>query len=446
MTLGDFTYPLMEAFEENAKRNNINFYYKINSPNKIITIDIDKTERIILNLYSNAVKYSRPDSNISFTTDLIMEGDSETLHFEMADTGIGISPQKLNKIFDRFYRGVDDRSEWSGTGVGLALSKALIDLMQGNIEVESTPDEKTVFKITIPINQKLENIEKFDSNKRKFTNEWLPIVSEEIQVDDNIYNLPSILIVDDEIEIRSFLKEAFKNKYDVILAIDGEDGLKKLDEHKPQLVISDIMMPKLDGYEFCENIKSNLETCHIPVILLTALSNEAKKLEGLELGADDYISKPFSIKHLEVKVKQLIESRQRIIDYFSKSSILPNNDLKLGESDREFLIKVNHSMENNMSQSSFGTEELSKDIGMSRSHFYRKLKQLTGQVPNEYLRNFRLQNAVKIMEENKDLNATQVMYKIGIESPSYYATSFKKLYGMSPSEFIKKLKDTSENN
>lgn len=440
VTLGDFTYPLMEAFEENAKRNNIDFYYKINSPNKTIAIDIDKTERIILNLYSNAVKYSRQDSNISFTAGLIIQDESEKLYFEMSDTGIGISPEKLNKIFDRFYRGVDDRGEWSGTGVGLALSKTLIDLMDGSIEVESSPNEKTMFRITIPINQQIKGIENFDLNNRKSINEWLPVNSEEIQVDDNIYNFPSILIIDDEREIRSFLMETFKNKYNVILAIDGEDGLKKLAKHQPQLVISDVMMPKLDGYKVCENIKSNFETSHIPVILLTALSNQTKKLEGLELGADDYIAKPFSIKHLEIKVKQLIESRQRVIDYFSKSSILPKNDLQLSIGNRNFLIKVNDSMESNMAQSSFGVEELSKDIGMSTSHFYRKLKKLTGQPPNEYLRNFRLQNAAKIMEENRSLNATQVMYKIGIESPSYYSTSFKKFYGMTPSEYIKKLK------
>lgn len=441
VTLGDFIYPLMEAFEENAKRNNINFYYKINSPNKIITIDIDKTERIILNLYSNAVKYSRPDSNISFIADFIIEDDSEKLHFEIADTGIGISPEKLNKIFDRFYRGVNDGGEWSGTGVGLALSKTLIDLMNGSIEVESTPNIKTVFKINIPLNKKLKNTGKSELNKRKFINEWLPISLEEVQVINHNSTLPSILIIDDEKEIRSFLMETFKNKYNVILAIDGEDGLTKLAEHQPQLVISDVMMPKLDGYQVCKNIKSNPETSHIPVILLTALSNQTKKLEGLELGADDYIAKPFSIKHLEIKVKQLIESRQRIIDYFSKSSILPKKDLKLREGDRKFLIKVNNSMEKNMERSSFGVEELSMDIGMSTSHFYRKLKQLTGQVPNEYLRNFRIQNAAKIMEENKDLNATQVRYKIGIESPSHFSTSFKKFYGVSPSVFIKKLND-----
>lgn len=437
VTIGDFAYPLMEAFEENAKQNNINFYYKINLPNKAVTIDIDKTERIILNLYSNAVKYSRLNSNISFIANIIVDDGYENLYFEIADTGIGISPEKLNKIFDRFYRGVDDDGEWSGTGVGLALSKTLIDLMGGSINVESTPNEKTIFRITVPINKKLNGVENLDVNKREFINEWMPVNSEETHDNTDVSNLPTILVIDDEEEIRLFFREAFKKKYKVILATDGEDGLEKLEKYKPKLIISDVMMPKLDGYQVCEKIKSNPETSHIPVILLSALSSQTKRLEGLELGADDYIAKPFSIKHLEIRVKQLIESRQRIIDYFSKSSILPKKDMQLKDADRNFLTKVNGSMEKNMEQSSFGVEELAKDIGMSTSHFYRKLKQLTGQVPNEYLRNFRLQKAAKIMKENKGLTANQVMYKIGIESPSYFSTSFKKLYGVTPSEFIK---------
>ena len=201
------------------------------------------------------------------------------------------------------------------------------------------------------------------------------------------------------------------------------------------------MMPRLNGYQLCEKIKSNPETCHIPVILLTALSDKDKEIEGLELGADDYIKKPFSIKNLEARVKKLIENKQRILEYFSKSSVFPKTDLKISMQDRRFLEKLTGAIENNFSNSAFGVEELATDVGMSTSHFYRRLKELTGQAPNVYLRNFRLQKAAELLKSNKGLNASEVMFEIGIESPSYFSTSFKKLHGVSPSEFIKNTKD-----
>tara|TARA_B110000503_G_scaffold39857_2_gene65487 strand:- start:11923 stop:16044 length:4122 start_codon:yes stop_codon:yes gene_type:complete len=436
-TLGEFMYPLMEAFEENTKDTHINFYYKINKPEKEIIIDINKTERILLNLYSNAVKYSGLESSININAGF-KEDKEKVLYFEVADTGIGISPEKLSKIFDRFYRGVEDRGNWSGGGVGLALSKSLIDLMQGTISVESNLGEKTIFSVSLPYQQNTFLLAAPELNTSpQFVTDWLPEELEKIQVEETELVLPVILIIDDEKDVRLFLQEALKSKYKVILAVDGEDGLEKLNKVEPQLVISDVMMPKLNGYQVCEKIKSNPQTCHIPVILLTAIDEADKKIEGFELGADDYIPKPFSIKHLEVRIKQLIESKQQIINYFSNHSLLPKKGLSLSEIDQSFLKKIINTIEKNISDSSFGVEELSKNIGMSSSHFYRKLKQLTGQAPNLYLRNFRLQKAAELLRANKNLHATEVMYQIGISSPSYFSTSFKKLHGLSPSEFVK---------
>jgi len=197
------------------------------------------------------------------------------------------------------------------------------------------------------------------------------------------------------------------------------------------------MMPKLNGYELCEKIKSSPEFCHIPVILLTANDDNIKKIEGLELGADDYVTKPFSIKYLEVRVKTLIENKQRIFEHYAMNSFMPKDALITSARDKQFLEKINVSIEKNMSNSSFGVEELSTDIGMSTSHFYRKLKELTGQPPNAYLRNFRLQKAAELLTANKNLSAADVMFEIGIESKSYYSSAFKKTHGISPSEFIK---------
>ena len=199
-------------------------------------------------------------------------------------------------------------------------------------------------------------------------------------------------------------------------------------------------MPEMDGFELCKRIKDNPETCQMPVLLLTALGDNVDLIKGLEFGADEYISKPFSLKHLELRLKKLIENNLKIKEYFSKNSLPPKNkkELALSKKDLEFLEKITKIIEKNLSNSNFGVEELSIEAGLSSSHFYRKLKQLTGQVPNAYLRNFRLQRAAELLDSNTGFNVAEVMYQIGIESNSYFSTSFKKLHGVSPSEYSKR--------
>lgn len=441
ISLGDFMYPLVEAFEEHASNSGINFYYKIKTANRKIIIDTDKMERVLLNLFSNAIKYGGVDAEVSIDAGYREKNGVEVFYVEVSDTGVGIQPENLKRIFNRFYRGADYKGNWSGTGVGLALSSSLIELMKGTLNVKSNPGVKTTFTITLPFDESLNvKVEEDVHEISRIVTDWLPPELDVIQYDIPKAERLSVLVVDDEHEILSFLHESLHGKYNVTTAIDGEDALKKMKDNLPQLVISDVMMPKMDGYELCENIKSNLETCHIPVILLTAMANEAQKIKGFELGADVYITKPFSIKHLEIRIKRLLENKQRVFDYFSRSSTIPEKDatIKLPARDQEFLEKVNTSIEENMSNSSFGVEELGAILAMSTSSFFRRLKALTGQAPSVYLRNFRLQKAADLLKADPDLNANEVMFEIGIESASYYSTAFKKLHGDSPSEFVKK--------
>jgi signal transduction histidine kinase/ligand-binding sensor domain-containing protein/DNA-binding response OmpR family regulator len=439
ISLGNFVYPLLESFEEYAKSTNVNFYYKVNAPIRQVSIDIDNTERILLNLFSNAIKFTEQGGEISVEAGFRETESKDILYFEVKDNGIGIPKTHIDKIFERFYRGVEDCGNWSGTGIGLALCKSLIELMNGNISVESILGKKTVFKIELPFDV----VVKPDTGKDlmkpgRIVNDWMPV---ELNESKDIFfdsMRPSLLIIDDEKDVRLLLQESLKDKYNIILAVDGEDGWDKLGENKPQLVISDVMMPKMNGYLFCEKIKLNPETCHIPIILLTALDDDSRMIEGLEFGADDYITKPFSLKHIETRVKQLIENKQRLIEYFSKYSVIPEEDLSMTEKDRSFLETIISLIENNLADSSFGVEELAKAAGMSTSHLYRRLKQLTGQVPNVYIRNLRLQKAAGLLKLNKSITAIEVMYEIGIESPSYFSTSFKKMYGASPIEFQKR--------
>ena len=437
-TLGNFIYPMLEAFEDYAQRAGVNFYYKVKSPNKTIVLDKDNTERILLNLFSNAVKYTEFDREVSIKAGILGKGKLKYFFIEVANSSKGIPKDKIDKIFDRFYRGVDDHGSWRGTGIGLELCKTLTDLMNGTISVNSEANNKTVFKVELPCNKNLVVEEdKIKKESRNIALDWLPteIDSDSIQIANKAF--PRLLIIDDEKDARFFLFEAFKNKYNVTLAVNGEDGWEKLKEGMPQLIISDVMMPKLNGYEFCERVKSSIEFCNIPVILLTAMEDDAKKLKGYELGADDYIIKPFSIKHLEVRVAKLIENKRRVFEYFSRNSFIPKDSLITSIRDKGFLEKINISIEKNMSNSSFGVEELAADISMSTSNFYRRLKELTGQAPNLYLRNFRLQKAAELLNADKNLTAAEVMSEIGIESRSYYSATFKKIHGLSPSEYVK---------
>jgi signal transduction histidine kinase/CheY-like chemotaxis protein len=441
-SLGDFIYPLMDAFENYSQGNGVNFHYKINSPNKFIVLDINKIERVLLNLFSNAIKYVDSNREVSIEVGLSSYENQESFYIEVANSGMRIPADKIDKIFDRFYRVVEDNDYRSGTGIGLEMCKSLVNLMNGTITVTSDAGQKTVFKINIPFNESLQIENEPVQTDMKLATDWLPEEIDGIQEQPVSSLLPNLLIVDDEKDVRTFLHEAFKTKYNITLAVDGEDGLEKLNKTQPQLIISDVMMPKLNGYQFCEKIKSSSEHCHIPVVLLTAMDDDAKKLEGLELGADDYITKPFSIKYLELRVKKLIENKLRVFEYFSRNSHIPtpNEPIKISVRDKAFLEKLISTLDKNISNSAFGVEELAVAIGMSTSSLFRRLKQLTGQSPIFYLRNFRLQKAAEILKADSDLIATEVMQEIGIESTSYYSTSFKKLHGYSPSEFVKRLK------
>ena len=439
-TLGNFMYPMVEAFEDYAQRVGINFYYKINSPNKVIVLDTDNTDRILLNLFSNAAKYTELDREVSVEAGVLGKGKFKSFYIEVSNSSKGIPKEKIDKIFDRFYRGVDDHGSWRGTGIGLELCKTLTNLMNGTISVKSETNKKTVFRVEIPYDKNLYVVENEPEEKqRKIALDWLPTEIESIPTQQHNDPFPKLLIIDDEKDARTFLLETFKNKYNVTLAVDGEDGWKKLKEELPQLIICDVMLPKLNGYEFCEKVKSSMEFCNTPVILLTAMDDDSKRIKGYEFGADDYILKTSSIKHLEIRVEKLIENKRRVFEYFSRNSFIPKDSLISSTRDKDFLELINISIEKNMSNSSFGVEELAAEINMSTSNLYRRLKELTGQAPNLYLRNFRLQRAAELLSEDKNLTASEVMFEIGIESRSYYSSAFKKIHGLSPSEYVKKI-------
>ncbi|GAA3651208.1 hybrid sensor histidine kinase/response regulator transcription factor [Flavivirga jejuensis] len=446
-TLGDFIYPTTEAFEDFALEKHINFFYKITEPNEEIILDVEKVERIIFNLLSNSFKNTPAQGNISIEAGISVISDEKIINIDVVDTGKGIPQENLINIFERFYQLGSKDGDISGGGIGLSFCKSLADLLGGEISAKSTPGIETRFSVKIPSKQIGDSLlDNASLTEKSYIKDWVPLshtVNElnPLSSDTEEQKEYTVLVVENEVDIQNFLMAELSVKYNILIANNGVEAFDKIKLKEPDLIVSDVMMPEMDGYELCEKIKSAPESCHIPVLLLTALGDNDNLIKGLEYGADDYISKPFSLKHLELRINKLIESNVQIKEYFAKNSLLPkgeNKNLELSKKDEAFIANIIQVIEKNLSDSSFGVEELSRDSGLSTSHFYRRLKQLTGQVPNVYLRNYRLQRAAELLKSNEGFNVAQVMYQIGIESSSYFSTSFKKLHGVSPSEFLKK--------
>jgi DNA-binding response OmpR family regulator len=436
ISLGDFLFPLFESFEENIASKNITFIHEVQHPDKNIVIDTEKTELILFNLLSNSVKYTKSRGQIKFRAYFDVK-NNHMINFEVSDNGIGILPENVSKIFDRFYRSERSGVQSGGFGIGLSFSKSLSDAMNGMIAVQSEPDKFTTIVLSLPYNntpdQKVQNI------SEEFPSTTLFEKSNKENIFDK--SKPTLLIIDDEIDFRRFLDYTFNLNYNVVLAESGEEAFEKLQNITPQLIICDVMMDGLNGFEVCEKVKSDIYTCQIPVILLTALSADDNEQRSVELGADYYLQKPFSIQLLEAKVKHLINERNMLQEHYSKKSYLPDEALGIPIRERQFLESLNDAIENNMSNTEYCLSDLAISLGYSVSHFNRKLKQITGQVPNLYVRNYRLQKAAEMLLADKDVNIKEVMYEIGISSPSYFSSAFKKVYGIAPSMY----RDTIQN-
>ncbi len=444
-TLGDFLYPTTQAFENYALEKDINFFFKLTEPNEEIIIDIEKFERIIFNLLSNSFKNTPARGSISIEAGITKLDPEKIINIDVVDTGKGIPPENLANIFERFYQLGTKEGDVSGGGIGLSFCKSLVNLFGGTIAAKSIPKVETRFSVKIPsVPEENYSLENNNSTVKSYIKDWTPLSTavEEVVIqslDSKAKKKHTVLVVENEEDVQNFLMTELSLRYNVLLAGNGVEAIDKVKSLEPDLIVSDVMMPEMDGYEFCEKIKSSPDTGHIPVLLLTALGDNENVVKGLEYGADDYISKPFSLKHLELRINKLIQTNAQIKQYFSKNSLLPkgNTDIKLSKKDKTFLENIVDIMEKNLSNSAFGVEELSSEACLSTSHFYKRFKELTGQIPSVYMRNYRLQRAAELLKSDEGFNVAEVMHQIGIESNSYFSVSFKKLYGVPPSEFLK---------
>ena len=451
--LVSFVREILNSFRIAARKSELQIHFDSQLKTSEIWFDWDKLEKILNNLIYNAIKFTNPGGAIYVRVNKATETDKlkvkncnfnlNYLMVEVEDNGIGISEEELPYIFHRFYQVNQTRERTrKGSGIGLAITKDLVELHHGYIAVESKKNTGTKFTILLPLGKAHLLPEDIIKNKIEDDDNsyGLQIPNNDLELNASGKNLDAnrvdtILIVDDNPDIRLLIKEEFSKKFNVIEAQNGTEGLKIALKCIPDLIISDILMPEMDGIEFCAAIKSNVRTSHIPVILLTALNSVEHRIEGLESGADAYIPKPFKMKLLYIRAEKLIATRAIMRKRFQTESEITPEQIVLDSVDEAFLKRIMALMEANMGNENYWVDELAADMNTSRSTFFRKLKKLTGQAPNDFMRVVRLKRAVQLLEQD-ELNITQVSYMVGFTDPSYFGKCFKKVYGVSPSQYI----------
>ncbi len=427
---------IIESFQSYSEDKNIELKLDAPKAELIMDFDPDKILRIISNLMSNALKFTPEGGKITVKVSSITSSSSPFLCLQVIDTGVGIPKNKLPEIFNQFYQVDSSNTRQSeGTGIGLALTQELVHLMNGNIKVNSQLGEGTRFTITIPIHTEapLKNIQ--NQISKSIDLPYTVSGYEEIEI-SNIHNSetkPSLLIVEDNSDVVQYLVSCLEDQYHLKIAMDGQEGIEKAIQFVPDIIISDLMMPRKDGLELCQALKTDERTSHIPIVLLTAKADQDSRLEGLTRGADEYLTKPFDKKELLLRLNNLLSIRKKLQERYSTVQHPKPSDDPTFQQEDEFILKVRKIIEANLDDENFGLLELCKEVTMSRSQLYRKIKALTNQSTSLYIRSVRLQNA-KALLETTDLNIAQVAFETGFSNPSYFSRIFSEEFGFPPTK------------
>jgi signal transduction histidine kinase/ligand-binding sensor domain-containing protein/CheY-like chemotaxis protein len=447
-----FLKKVMYLFKELSadKRVNLEFYSVLDQIQ--MYFDPDKIEKVMFNLLSNAFKHTPEGGNIRVAVSLTYQMDQdhsengnvstgEYVQIVVKDTGQGIPENKREKIFERFYQEKSSGDQVNtGSGIGLSLSRELVKIHNGSISLRSQEGMGTEFKILLPV------IKEDPDRKAKLDihefNEFADELSEAAEgpVSDSLHvdnGKPILLVLEDNRELLEFIISIFEEDYQVIFAEDGTEGLRLANETIPDIVISDILMPEMDGKKVCKALKEDFKTSHIPVILLTALSSRQHEKEGILVGADEYIVKPFEPSLLKIRVDQLLSTRRLLREKYNRENMLLPAEKRAISPDDKFLQKLVDIIENNISDPSFGTVKISREIGVSRTQLYRKMAALTEMTVKEFIRSVRLKRACQLLLQ-KEMNISEIAYEVGFQQVAYFRKCFKELYKMTPSEYIKK--------
>lgn len=428
----------VEAFQPLAREKAIELHFYCNKDSFVCTVDPIIIEKILYNLLSNAIKYTPVKGHVD--VEVIIEQDN-LIKLSVRDTGKGISADKLQLIFERFYQLDGDTS--NGTGIGLSLVKNLVDLHHGNIEVDSEENKGTQFTVHIPYSNIADQKclttlnSETTQNEQKENDSYPNSISDSLNNQDKDSAKPTILIAEDNKELRLFIKSILCDNFHILEAENGVIAFEIAKKESPDIILSDILMPEMDGKRLCRLIKQDIKTCHIPFIMITALISELNQIEGLTAGADDYILKPFNPDILKSKIRNVLKSRQLISRRYVTLSALEPQEISTKDEDKDgiFLLDVIEFIKTNMANPDLKVDDLSKNSGMSRTPFFKKIKSLTGMTPNDFIRNIRLNQAAKLLSDS-DLGIAEIAYNTGFTSPKYFRECFKKQFGTSPSEYM----------
>ncbi len=438
---------ICSSFAEFSEKKNIRLTFYSSVDELRMEFDEDKMGKIMMNLLSNAFKFTNDGGKVEVYLNLLPplnEDNIERLEIRVADTGIGISDEEKEKIFERFYQvKQNDDHKFAGSGIGLHMVKEFVLLHKGTVEVHNNTGSGSIFVITIPVNRGDETVKKvvvsegnvsLFSNKPDENNDF----TEDVPSKDS---KPVILIVDDNDDFRIFMRDSLKSDFVIFDASNGKEAWKRIPDLLPDMIISDVMMPEMDGNELCRLVKTDVRTSHIPLILLTARTAEEHKLEGLETGADDYITKPFNFDILMLRIRNLIARRDNAREIFHRQIEVKPSDITITSLDEKLIQKAIKYVEDNINSSNeLSVEELSKHLGMSRVHLYKKLLSITGKTPIEFIRTIRLKRAAQLLRESQ-LNISEIAYEVGFNNPKYFSKYFKEEFGMLPSAY----QDQNEN-
>ena len=435
---------IRESFEGSAKAKDIHLKFKTENLDKDIWIDGMKLENILINLISNALKFTEKDGKVEVGIKLQDEGNTENhvLFIEVSDTGVGIEPGKKEKIFEMFYKEELGVVNQNGSGIGLAFVNSLIKLHHGTIEVESTVGQGSRFSVKIPVSRNWYKDHEIVLGQTQFIPELNTPGDAEVAgiVKDTLFTSgknPVVLVIDDNVELLGFISEMLKDSFEVITAVNGDEGLEKIENHIPDLIISDVMMPGINGLDLCRKLKSDIKTSHIPIILLTAKSGEENEYEGLKTGADYYIEKPFFPHILSKMIDNILATRKNLIERFRSDINMLPTEAATTESDRELIDRITKLIRQHIDKPDLDVTFIVQEIGISRTLLHLKLKNLTGCSATEFIRSIRLREAVKLIADGT-CNISEAAYRTGFTSPNYFTRRFKEFFGTSPSQYFEK--------
>jgi signal transduction histidine kinase/ligand-binding sensor domain-containing protein/DNA-binding response OmpR family regulator len=478
-----FLKGLVYSFASLAERKKIMMNFKVKEKSLMGYIDCDKVEKIITNLLSNAFKFTPEGGEIVVTLSLRGSDLSEPkprkegiawrqsrsyatneiatsagrqtrndkiMQFTISNTGAGIPQDQLQRVFDRFYQ-VDDgyQKDSEGSGIGLALTKELVEVCHGEIQVSSTPTKETVFTMTLPVSKESfkeeEIVQKMETEDRRpetviqkpVSSIQYPETSIQHPVSRIKKQVSSILIVEDNRDVTRYISGFLQKDYRIISAEEGQAGWQKTLKNYPDLIISDVMMPVMDGFALCKKVKSDQRTSHIPVILLTAKADMESKIDGLEFGADAYVTKPFEARELQVRVKNLIMQRKKLRETFSRMIDVEPNEIAASSLDEQFIKHLLAVFEEHVAESDFSTEDFAREVGMSRMNLHRKLQALTNQSTHAFLRSMRLKRAAQLLQKSAG-TVTEIAYAVGFNNLSHFTKIFRQQFGQPPSDFANK--------